>query len=239
MGEIDVVTRRIDDLQGRIQLGLMSQETISVQIDQAKKQFVITLNNLITQAGAFKENQVKSIQDQLAISKIQMERETTAQIEVFTAASRERSHDQINLLQDTAHQANKIAVLGVLETIEQKFDQALHSVADANKSFTEVKTLFIKDVKQCVEGAAQAVKKYDLALQISAADHRPIGAWGFFWLTLLASAISVGGMAGFMSWRSAGETPEQKEMLARGAKFQEVYQKLDAQTKAKIDKLWK
>lgn len=238
MGELDGMTRNIDDLQGRIELQLKNQAIISNQIAEAKKQFVVTLNNLITEADALKATQVKSIQDQLAFSMTQIEAKANAQIGVFAKAARQRSSEEIDAIGDSAAQAREVAVKGVLKVIEQKFGEALSSVAGANKSFEEVKGLFIKEVAECVGAAEKSVKKYDLALQTSASEHRPIGVWGFLLLALLASAISAGAVL-YASKPGAGEAPGQAELAARGAKFQEVYQQLDAKTQEKINKLWK
>lgn len=239
MGELDGMTRSIDDLQGRIELQLKNQAIISNQMAEAKKQFVATLNNLITEAEALKATQVKSIQNQLALSMTQIEAKTNAQIGVFAKAARQRSGEEIDAIADSAAQARAVALNGVLKVIEQKFGDALRSVEGANKSFEEVKGLFINDVAACVDGAEKAVKKYELALQKSASEHQPIGSLGFVLLALLASAISAGSIAVFMTWRSASEDSGQAKLAARGAKFFEVYQQLDEKTQEKINKLWK
>ncbi|CAM3685046.1 hypothetical protein [Polaromonas hydrogenivorans] len=239
MGEIDVVTRNIDNLQGRIEFQLKHQEFIGFQIDDTKKQFACALTNLITEAEALKATQVTLIQDQLAVSMVQIEAKTNAQIKVFAAASKEMSIEEINAIADSTHHASQVAVEGALKGIERKFEEALDSIADANKSFANIKDMFIKDVKQCVEGAEKAVKKYDLALQISASQHRPISTWEFVLLAVLASTISAGGLVLYMSQRAAGKDAGQAALAAHGAKFKEIYPQLDAKTQEKIIKLWK
>lgn len=238
MGEIDAVTRRIDDLHGRIQLQLKNQGIISHQMDDAKKQFSATLNNLITEAEALKGKQTAFIQDKVAASMAHIEAKTNAEIKLFASTSKEKSIEEINSIAVSAYQARQDAVDGVLELIESKFVEALDTVAVANKAFVEVRGLFINELVECVKNAEKAVKKYDLALQISASQHQPISAWGFLWLALLASTISAGSLVLFMTYRT-NEVPEQAALALHGAKFKEVYSQLDAKTKEKIIKLWK
>lgn len=238
MGEIDVVTRRIDDLQGRIELQLKNQGIISHQMDDAKKQFVATLNNLITEAEALKVTQVKSIQDQLALSMTQIDTKSNSMVGVIEKAAKLISQRELDNITVNTATASSLAVDGVLGVIERKFGEALRAVAGANKSFDEVKGQFIKDTGECIVTAQRAIAQYDRALQTSAAEHRPIGAWGFFFLTILAAVI--GSVISFGALKTtAGDSPKQAELAARGAKFDEIYQQLDAKTQEKINKLWK
>ncbi|WP_029523694.1 hypothetical protein [Polaromonas glacialis] len=238
MGEIDAVTRRIDDLQGRIQIQLKNQGFISRQIDVAKNQFADTLNGLITEAEALKGRQAAFIQDKVAVSMAHIEEKANTEIKLFEIASKEKSMEEINAIMVSAYQARQEAVDGVLELIESKFVEALDTVAVANKAFVEVRGLFINELVECVKNAEKAVKKYDLSLQISASQHRSIGVLEFFSFALLASTISAAILVLFMTYR-ANQVPEQAALAVHGAKFKEVYSQLDAKTQEKIIKLWK
>nr|WP_181726138.1 hypothetical protein [Polaromonas sp.]QJS06384.1 hypothetical protein [Polaromonas sp.] len=238
MGEIDAVTRRIDDLQGRIEIQLKNQGFISRQIDVAKSQFAGTLNSLIIEAEALKGRQTAFIQDKVAASMAHIEAKANTEIKLFEITSKEKSIEEINAIAVSAYQARQEAVDGVLELIESKVVEALDTVAVANKAFVEVRGLFINELVECVKNAEKAVKKYDLSLQISASQHRSIGVLEFFSFALLASTISAAILVLFMTYR-ANQVPEHAALAVHRAKFKEVYSQLDAKTQEKIIKLWK
>lgn len=243
MGELDAMTRKIDDTQKHIDAQLKNQESINILIAESKKQLVQTLNNLKTETEALKEAQVKSIHDQLAWSMRHIEKSTKAQLDIIEKAAQQYSHTyskkEAEQIVASAVEARDVAIKGVLGIIDKKFSDALGSVAGANKSFEDVKRDFVKDIGICVSDAKTAVGSYDTELKKSVSKHRPIGVFGSFMLALLASAISAGGVAYYIDQRAAGEAPGQAKLAEQGARFNEVFQQLDAKTQEKITRLWK
>ena len=231
MGEIDTVTRRIDTQGEKVEEQLNNQKIIARQISDAKEQFEVVIRHLVLQIDAMKLNQIKNINDQLALAMGQIEANTAAAIEVIAAAVHARTLEEINSIADSANNAREVAVTGVLTVIERKFNEALGSVAGANKSFDDAKTRFYGGVTDCLGMAKDAVSKYDKALETSASQHTQYGVGWFFMAALLAAAISATSVMFYVSHHDA-------KLAELGSKFQTVYRQLDPKTQEKINKLW-
>lgn len=244
MGELDVMTKNIDALQGRVEQQLQSQISVNEEIAETRRQFISILENLKTEVDAFKNGQIKSIQNQLGIALQHIEAQTRSQLEIIDKNAHHysiiASKKEAEIIRESAVDAREKAVKGTLAIIDKRFADALGSVTGANKSFENAKSDFIRDVNACVEDAKTAVNGYDKALKASVKNHKPIGLFGVFTLALLASAMSAGSVLYYSAQKTVSGTSDQTvSAAARGAKFDEVFQQLDKQTKEKILKLWK
>ncbi|OIQ78782.1 hypothetical protein GALL_395040 [mine drainage metagenome] len=229
MGELDAMTRSIDDLHGRI--------------EETRVNLFVTLDMILTESVVIKETHDKALQDQFATALLQIKAGTQGQIEVLNNAAMRRSAEEIEAIRASAETARNEATVGVLALITQKFESAMSGVASANLSFTTAGTWFKNEVNKAIGEAKGAVSGYNAALQNSAAEHQPVSTGGFILLAfgacLVASMITAAGVFYVVRHGSNEITPAQLNQIAFVERLNEIYPQLDKKTKETITKLWK
>src|SRR5471030_2237253 len=125
MGEIDVVTSRIDNIVHNVDIQFKNLPIVVKSIDDGKHNLAVLLNNLVVETKAAKAQQDKLINDRLALGLGEIEAKTHAQIQVIDQAAQHITADEREALMAHAIAARDAAMVGVLESVERTVKQGL------------------------------------------------------------------------------------------------------------------
>lgn len=240
MGEIDTLTKHIDKQISQVAGNAQALNELDQKLIQSQRDLALAT------AEAYKTH-VLMLADAAISAKAEIENQTQAHIDQIKREVCAITDDEARYLHEQAAKIQTDAVTAALNEIQfgiaKRLDSGLQGLEKANSTFEKQENEFVAALRNITMEASGSVKNYDLLLRNSAESHHPIGllgtalislGCGFLGILMAVLAFSIGYLP--LPERSLSES--EKAQITNGVLLEKAWQKMSAQEKERLQKLW-